>query len=216
MSARKLSSDTFANRPFKNLKNLLVEKEKKRCTEPPVAKKEEVPGDEELFARAMKEVKEIKEFREIPVYHNVSTYSRCRRSPDHDALKALEELVQGKRPVHLPDTPEFVEWIHEDYRDDLAQRLHEGHFSVQDCLDLHGNTVQEAKEEVSYFIKMSITKGYRCIKIIHGRGLRSPQGPVLKNSVVQWLLTTFRKYIAAFVTARQCDGGAGALYILFK
>ncbi|UCH46386.1 MAG: Smr/MutS family protein [Nitrospiraceae bacterium] len=54
------------------------------------------------------------------------------------------------------------------------------------------------------------------MKIIHGRGLRSPDGPVLKKAVIQWLLTRYRKYIVAFASARQCDGGLGAIYVLFR
>ncbi|KJU85869.1 smr domain-containing protein, partial [Candidatus Magnetobacterium bavaricum] len=94
--------------------------------------------------------------------------------------------------------------------------LHEGMYSVQDFLDLHGCTLAEAELIISGFIKESIRKGYRCIKVIHGRGLRSPNGPVLKSALVKWLSGQMRKYIMAFATAPQYDGGLGALYILLK
>jgi DNA-nicking Smr family endonuclease len=54
------------------------------------------------------------------------------------------------------------------------------------------------------------------VKIIHGRGLRSPRGPVLKEKLIKRLSGKYRKHVVAFVTARQCDGGLGALYILLK
>jgi DNA-nicking Smr family endonuclease len=69
---------------------------------------------------------------------------------------------------------------------------------------------------VEQFLKESMIKGHRCIKIIHGRGLRSPKGPVLKEALIKWLSGRYRKHIIAFVTARQCDGGLGALYILLR
>jgi DNA-nicking Smr family endonuclease len=216
MSALKNSGDTYLNQPFKDLKKILKKKKKKNTTVPLETEKDKSPGDSELFTEAMKEVQEIREFREIPLYHKPADLSCYGRSSDHEVLKALEEIVDRKRPVHLPDTPEYIEWINQDYRDDLARKLHEGRYSVQDCLDLHGRVVEEAKAEVEYFLKVSVGKGYKCVKIIHGRGLRSPNGPVLKGAVVKWLLTHFRKYIAAFVTARQCDGGLGALYVLLK
>jgi DNA-nicking Smr family endonuclease len=87
---------------------------------------------------------------------------------------------------------------------------------VRDYTDLHGFTLDDADKEVERFIKESLRKGHQCIKIIHGRGLRSPDGPVLKKAVIQWLLTRYRKHLAAFASARQCDGGLGALYILFR
>jgi DNA-nicking Smr family endonuclease len=55
-----------------------------------------------------------------------------------------------------------------------------------------------------------------CIKIIHGRGLRSVKGARLKHVVVQRLSGHFRRDIIAYVTARQCDGGLGALYVLLR
>jgi DNA-nicking Smr family endonuclease len=76
--------------------------------------------------------------------------------------------------------------------------------------------VDEAEQELEKYIKESIRKGYRCIKIIHGRGLRSPKGPILKEAVISWLTGRYRKNVIAFVTARQCDGGLGALYILLR
>jgi len=54
------------------------------------------------------------------------------------------------------------------------------------------------------------------LKIIHGRGLRSAKGPVLKNALMKWLSEHYRKHMIAFATARQCDGGLGAVYVLLK
>jgi DNA-nicking Smr family endonuclease len=81
---------------------------------------------------------------------------------------------------------------------------------------LHGLCVEEAEKEVKYFLTDSLRKGHRCVKIIHGRGLRSPGGPVLKDALITWLSGRYWKNIIAFVTARQCDGGLGALYILLR
>lgn len=214
MGPRNKTADNFFNQPFKDLKKIL--KNKKRTAEPDSAKKEAPLGDDDCFAEAMKEVQEIKEYREMPVYQKYPNNRCVSRPSDHETLRALEEIVAGKRPVHLPYTPDYIEWIDQDYREDIIERLHAGKYSIQDCLDLHGKFVEEAKREVEFFLKLSAAKGYRCIKIIHGRGLRSPNGPVLKDAVVKWLLSSFRKYLIAFVTARQCDGGLGALYVLLK
>ncbi len=91
-----------------------------------------------------------------------------------------------------------------------------GFFSVQDCLDLHGFFFDEAETVTEQFLKEALVKGLRCIKIIHGRGLRSPDGPVLKNALIGWLTYRYRKNVIAFASARQCDGGLGAIYVLLK
>ena len=54
------------------------------------------------------------------------------------------------------------------------------------------------------------------MKIIHGRGLRSVKGPRIKDAVVRRLLGQYRKDVIAFTSARQCDGGLGALYVLLR
>jgi len=216
MSVKKQEPEPFLFQPFEDLKKTIEGKGLRISCKPPVAKKEEPFNDEELFVNAMREVREIKEFRKIPVQRKTEIALPGKISPYKEAIKALEEIITGKRPVNLPDTQEYVEWINRDYRGVNIRKLHEGKFSVQDCLDLHGMSVEEAENEVEYFIKDSLIKGLRCIKIIHGRGLRSPKGPVLKKSLLKWLSGRYRKFIIAFVTARQCDGGLGALYVLLR
>jgi len=55
------------------------------------------------------------------------------------------------------------------------------------------------------------------VMIIHGRGLSSPSEPVLKTRVFQWLQSgPWRKWVMAFASARWCDGGAGATYVLLR
>jgi len=42
------------------------------------------------------------------------------------------------------------------------------------------------------------------------------KGPVLKDAVIRRLVGRYRKQIVAFVSARQCDGGLGAMYVLLR
>jgi DNA-nicking Smr family endonuclease len=222
MPVRKNTPEEFSHQPFKDLKKLLETNRKKKGGATPPLLNRTGPNhrlsDEEIFHNAMKEVKEIKEFRDIPVSQKNTVFTGRYRdaSSDKEALAALVEVVEGRRPVNLSDTQEYVEWINRDYREDVLKKLHRGQYAVQDCLDLHGIVVEEGKEEVERFFRESLKKGHRCIKIIHGRGLRSVKGPVMKQALVSWLLRRHRKNIAAFVTARQCDGGLGALYVLLK
>jgi len=218
METKKNLSGHFIFQPFEDLKKIIETKGVKLTERRITSKQEESLSDEELFVEAMKEVREIEEFRKIPVHQRTSApIGRFENNPgDREALKAVEEVVRGLRPVNLPDTQEYVEWISRDYKGDIPKRLHKGHFSVQDSLDLHGLIVEEAESEVNDFIKESLKKRYRCVKIIHGRGLRSPKGPVLKEALIRWLSVRYRKNVIAFASARQCDGGLGALYVLLR
>lgn len=215
MEGKKHGPEIVVTGSFKELKKIYTRKKAQTSLRPAPVQTIKSPDDEELFLNTMKEVQEIGKFREIPLYHKTVPPLKKKR-PDNEVLKALEDTVRGRRPLHLPDTQEYVEWVDQEHRGDILKKLHEGKYSVQDCLDLHGVVVEEAEKEVDIFIRNSVKKGHRCVKIIHGRGLCSPNGPVLKDIVIKWLSMRYRKYVRAFVTARQCDGGLGALYVLLK
>jgi DNA-nicking Smr family endonuclease len=216
MGIKKEVVEPLLFQPFGDLKKIIASKGLKISPESPVIKKEVPITDEELFANAMKEVREIREFRRIPARRHKASSGPVKSSGADDTLVILKEIVNGRRAVNLSDTQEYVEWINQDFRNFNLKRLHEGRFSVQDYLDLHGLNVEEAENAVGSFLRDCMIKGYRCIKIIHGRGLRSPNGPVLKTALVKWLSGRYRKKIIAFSSARQCDGGLGALYVLLR
>ncbi|MBI5665480.1 MAG: Smr/MutS family protein [Nitrospirae bacterium] len=216
MNGKKQGPEILVTDSFKELKKIYRRKKAQIPQRPASVQKTKSPDDEDFFLNTMKEVQEIREFREIPLYHKKVVPPSKKKLPDNEVLKALKDTVSGRKPLHLPDTQEYVEWTDKEHGGDILKNLHAGKYSVQDCLDLHGVIVEEAEKEVDAFIRDSVKRGRRCVKIIHGRGLCSPNGPVLKDIVVKWLSMRYRKYISAFVTARQCDGGLGALYVLFK
>ena len=89
---------------------------------------------------------------------------------------------------------------------------------VQDFIDLHGFTKQEAEVELKEFLIRSYKLGLRCVLIVHGRGLNSPESlPVIKEGLPRWLAQgPIRKLVLAFATARPYDGGTGAIYVLLR
>lgn len=208
----------FSVRPFEKLKKKIESKTAVPAPAPARQKKKEHITDEELFSSAMEEVAAIDEFRSLACAHHPkkSAPHPGRIDPDQEARIILNEITEGQRPIHLPDTQEYVEWVNPRYHDTVIPMLHEGRFSVQACLDLHGCAVPEAEAELDEFLCDAFKKGLRCVKLIHGRGLRSVKGPRIKEAMIKRLSGHFRKDILAYVTARQCDGGLGALYVLLR
>ena len=95
----------------------------------------------------------------------------------------------------------------------VLRRLRRGEYAVRDEIDLHGMTQDEARTALGKFLAEAALHERRCVRVIHGKGLRSGQrGPVLKSAVNRWL----RRHaaVAAFCSARRNDGGTGALYVL--
>ena len=137
---------------------------------------------------------------------------------DAEALAELSELVTGNGPFDISDGDEHVEGVVAGIDPRLVRRLRNGEFAYQAHLDLHGLTAAEARVEVDHFLRRAHQSGHRCVLIIHGRGRNSKdQIPVLKNRLVQWLARgQWSRSILAFTSARACDGGAGALYVLLR
>ncbi|MBM4141511.1 MAG: hypothetical protein FJ242_08555 [Nitrospira sp.] len=201
--------------PFKGLKDALEQRKdtlsKKHAIQKNTSRNK---TDEEIFLDAMADVKEIKEFREIPLQKPRIIKPHPIRTDD--SIEILRQIVSGERKIRLSDTGEYMEWISPDVRKDITRRLHQGEFSVQDYIDLHGMTLSEAKEALQLFFRESIKKRIFCVKVIHGRGLRSPRGPVLKEALRNWLQGTFKRWVLAYSTAKDCDGGLGATYVILK
>ena len=97
----------------------------------------------------------------------------------------------------------------------LLRRLKRGHFSIADEIDLHQMNVEVARGAVKQFLDESQREHRLCIKIIHGKGLRSrSQGPVLKR-MVDGLLRR-RGDVLAFASAPSSEGGTGAVLVLLR
>ena len=171
-------------------------------------------SDDDVFQEAMADVREIKEFRKLRV--NEPRKIKRQTIKKDNSLSILKEIIDGKRKITLSDTSEYIEWICPDTRKDITRKLHMGSYSVQDFIDLHGMTRAEAEKAFSLFFKKAFRQRLFCIKVIHGRGLRSPNGPVLKRALENWLNGKLRKWVLAYSTAKNCDGGLGATYIILK
>ena len=76
-------------------------------------------------------------------------------------------------------------------------------------------TTPQARELLAGFLGASLRRGLRCVRVIHGKGLRSKnREPVLKNKVARWLMQ--RQEVLAYCQARRTEGGGGAVMVLLK
>jgi DNA-nicking Smr family endonuclease len=95
----------------------------------------------------------------------------------------------------------------------VVRRLKRGEYRIEREIDLHGLTVAEAKQALRQFLIDALCAQVRCVRIVHGKGLRSGnRGPVLKAAVSAVLCRSGA--VLAYVSARPADGGTGALYVL--
>lgn len=97
----------------------------------------------------------------------------------------------------------------------LMEKLRRGQFKIEKQLDLHGMTVVTAEKYLSRFLESCQQNNYRCVRIIHGKGIGSTdRKPVIKNILNEWL--KMNHDILAFCSAKADDGGTGAVYVLLR
>ena len=172
--------------------------------------------DEELFLKAMSDVVPLKGNTKVVVEKKVECLP-FEEKEDKETYKKLTHLIRTGKGFVVSDTPEYIEGCGYNVDKSVADKLHRGDFSIQAHIDLHGFTVDAARIAFEEFIKDSVNSGKRAVLIVHGRGLSSPNEPVLKTQLKTWLTKgPWRKWVIAFTSAKSYDGGAGATYVLLR
>ena len=138
---------------------------------------------------------------------------RQRWADDEQVLR--ESISDDYEADWLIDTDETLSWRRVELEADVVRRLRRGQWTVKGQLDLHGLRSDEARETLAEFLRESVKREWRCVRVIHGKGLGSRNRiPVLKEKVRRWLRQ--KDEVLAFVEARPTDGGAGVLIVLLR
>lgn len=177
-------------------------------------------NEEQLFFQHMSDVIPLPVSRRdrIPPPSPAQNPVRFLAQEEMEVHAHLTGLVCGEVAFELTLSDEYTDGAVVGLPPDVLTKLRRGEFSYQDHTDLHGCTRKEARQVVIQFVQESFARGLRCVLIVSGRGLNSRDKiPVLKHGVVRWLTQSpLKRLILAFASARCCDGGAGAFYVLLR
>jgi len=176
----------------------------------------EAPQDERfVYAEAMEGVQQISHDKAL--IRRPAPTKICCTTMIEDPQQLLEEAVRDKRKLNVTNMPEYMEGYAEGINPVTLNKLKNSEFSIQKTLDLHGFSLEDAQKTFEEFITDSIKNGLNCVKVVHGRGLKSRNVPVLKDNLKSWIIRAInRKWVTAFSSARMCDGGPGATCILLN
>jgi DNA-nicking Smr family endonuclease len=216
------SAKKFTNRALGDLSKLKAraDKQPEPVAPPTMARPADNPdNDENIFIDAMSGVAPLESrTTSLPPEQPRPVRKTGDQQEAEEVMQTLRDLVDGEQSLSIHETDESIEGFVEGLDPRIIKKLRRGSFSIQDHLDLHGLTREQAKEEVNSFLQAAALQGKRCVLIIHGRGLGSHgKVPVLKNALRNWFTRRgLRKKILAFTTAREYDGGAGAIYVLLR
>lgn len=172
------------------------------------------PDERKLFRDAVKDVRPLR---------TSATVAPQGRAPRRRVAKAhfaraeraavlAETLLPPPRDADL-ESGEELSFRRDGVQIAVLRRLRRGLYRIDDEVDLHGLTLAQAEAALRSFLSRAIQRRLGCVRIVHGKGLRSGnRGPVLKL-MVNRLLPRFDA-VVAFSSARLVDGGSGATLVL--
>ena len=122
------------------------------------------------FRKAVADVKPLKRPKRVAL--GVPAPAPVARQHRRDELAALAESLEG--PLSIDDaleTGEELSYLREGMARETLRKLRRGHWSIQDGIDLHGMTRDQASAVVVEFLEQCLARGLRCVRIVHGKGL---------------------------------------------
>lgn len=154
------------------------------------------------------------------VRHDRVEPPRTRPAPDphktrEDEQQVLADMLSDEFEPEDLETGDELLFARPGLQHRVLRKLRRGHYCIEAEMDLHGMTVTMARTALVQFLERSRKQHFRCVRVVHGKGLGSHnRGPVLKNMTNKWLRQ--RDEVLAFCSARAAHGGTGAVYVLLK
>jgi len=189
-----------------------IAKAQKLAEQARIAAEKRAEAERNLFTRAVGKV--------APIANQERVWS----PPQRPSTRPLQQDLDDEAVMHesmsdefdistLLDVDDQLSFRRPGISTDVTRKLRKGEWSIQGQIDLHGLRSDEARNAMGQFIRDAKRMGWRCVRVVHGKGLGSPgKEPVLKSKVQRWLVQ--KKEVLAFVQAKPSDGGGGALLVL--
>jgi DNA-nicking Smr family endonuclease len=175
------------------------------------------PDEGSLFQAAMQDVEPLsksgKRRRSAP--RELTAGQKARREAAVGAARGDADpnfLTRGEVPRRQP--LEYLEWKKDGVQRAVFDRLRRGGYGVEAELDLHRQTVKEARQALFEFLVTARRLGKRCVKVACGKGELSETPARLKSYLAYWLEE--HPEVNAHCSAQRHHGGVGAVYALLR
>ena len=166
-----------------------------------------------LFREAVGNVRPLPRELAVAPPRRTPPAPRARMREADEAAVTTELLTHAIDPALL-EVGEELAYLRAGRDPRLLKRLKRGAWAVQAELDLHQMNAAAARASIADFLAECRREGQTCVRIIHGKGLRSRGGPVLK--VLTDRLLRLRGDVVAFASAPSAQGGTGAVLVLLQ
>jgi len=168
------------------------------------------PREVDVFREAMSGVRQLKPANRLEPHH--AKPEPIPRQLHLDEKLVLQELLNTVDVPFDLESGEELLYLRPGHSPHLVRKLRRGRFSVADTLDLHHLSEPVAREVLVKFLGDSTRGGLGCVRVIHGKGLRSRSVPKLK--LMTQLILRKHPSVIAFASCRPVNGGTGAVDIL--
>lgn len=173
-----------------------------------------IDDDKVLFMQAMSGVRPLK--HEKSVNHAQKTDPKdptalFRRANAEGGDEPTQASLSDMQALLNPVAGEaFLSYKHPTLQNKVFEQLRQGKLRWYDAVDLHGSSIDEARDAVQTIITNAVKHGETVVKIVHGKGTDA----IIKTCVNGWLRQI--SDVMAFVSAPAGDGGNGAVLVLIK
>lgn len=172
----------------------------------------EEDADADLFRTTVGPMDPVKQNK---VHHDKPRHSSPRLQRSRDDQEVLANLLSDEYLTEEVQPGDVLSYSATGLQKNVLRKLRRGDYRREVELDLHGLTVEPARQALNQLLAEAKREGWQCIKIVHGKGLRSTnRGPVLKSRVNTWLQHCGQ--VLAFCSAPPTDGGTGVVYVLLR
>ncbi|MFA9486718.1 MULTISPECIES: Smr/MutS family protein [unclassified Moraxella] len=175
---------------------------------------ESINEDKVLFMQAMSGVRPLK--HEQSISHAQKTNPKdpttlLRRANAEGGEELAGAKLSDMQALLNPVAGEaFLSYKNPTLQNKVFEQLKQGKLRWFDAVDLHGSSIDEARNAVQTIIANALKNGETVVKIVHGKGTDA----IIKTCVNGWLRQI--PDVMAFVSAPANDGGTGAVLVLLK
>lgn len=211
----------FKNKPFTSLKGLVPKTAvfARKSTVPRTHKtiQSNDEDDASLFLRAAEGAKRVvhdPDVHDDPASRQGKTKTAVRAPEDSRLFLAAMQKIGATEGDILPER----EYDDAEQRSPTSRmrQLKRGTIRISRHLDLHGYLKDEALMLLEQFVAVACSEGRQAVLVITGKGINSPEGPILQGAVAEWLRIKGKGRVAEFSPAPRALGGSGAFVVFLK
>lgn len=179
---------------------------------------EQPPADQDADFRTL--MADVTPLRRQPSRPRVNRPIRKDKGRDYQRQMASQEqtaLVDGlsREAVEIVESEQELLFAAPGLQLSQLKKLRRGHIPWQAGIDLHGQTIDQARDSLSLFIRDCQQQRLRVVLVVHGKAYsEAGQQALLKSYVNDWLRQL--PVVVAFCSAQPKDGGSGAVYVLLR